>query len=134
MADTLPDPRLTDAEWIVMDALWRLARGTAREVLDMAGEETGWAYTTVKTMLDRLTDKGVLVAGRGGRATIYHPRVERGKAQRVALAQLRDRAFGGDAHAMARAVLQDDALSAADRRELARRAVAADRKPPPADA
>lgn len=117
-----------------MDALWRLARGTAREVLDMAGGETGWAYTTVKTMLDRLTDKGLLVAGRGGPATVYRPLVERHEAQRAALTQLRDRAFGGDAHAMARAVLQDDALTAADRRELARRAAAADRKPPPADA
>ena len=125
------DPRLTDAEWIVMDALWRLARGTAREVLDKVDEETGWAYTTVKTMLDRLADKGLLVAGRGGPATIYRPRVERAEAQRSAVRQLRERAFGGSARAMARTVLDDDVLTPADRRDLARRAAADDEVSPP---
>jgi len=136
MTDSPQDIRLTDAEWIVMDALWRLARGTAREVLDTVGEDRvgedrvgedrGWAYTTVKTMLDRLTDKGVLIAGRGGPATIYHPRVERGEAQAAAVRQLRARAFGDDARSLARAVLEDDAMTASDRRELARELETAD--------
>lgn len=113
--------RLTDAEWKVMDALWRLGRGSTREVLEMVQEGTGWAYTTAKTMLDRLADKGVLDADRGGTAAVYRPRLDRDEARRSATRQLRDRAFGGDPAPLAFHLLEDEALSASGRRELARR-------------
>lgn len=104
-----------------MDALWRLGQGTAREVLELAREETGWAYTTVKTMLDRLTDKGHLVADRGAAAVLYRPRLERADAQRHAARRLRDRVFGGDPAPLVLCLLEDESLSEGERRELSRR-------------
>ena len=45
---------LSDAEWRVMQALWDRGPCRARVVLDELEAETGWSYSTVKTLLARL--------------------------------------------------------------------------------
>ena len=50
--------RLNDSEWKVMQALWGRHPATARDVLEQVERETAWAYTTVKTLLARLVEKG----------------------------------------------------------------------------
>jgi len=52
--------KLTEAEWQIMNALWKQYPATAREVIERIPVETGWADTTVKTMLSRLVAKKVV--------------------------------------------------------------------------
>ena len=87
--------KLSDAEWTVMHALWSAAPASARDVLDRVGTTTGWAYTTVKTMLARLAEKGAVDATSQGNQVLYTPRVSRDQAQRSAVRTLVDRVFGG---------------------------------------
>ena len=77
--------RLTDPEWRLMHVLWDRSPCTAREVHDAVSPETEWAYTTVKTMLDRLVEKEALSASREGRTTVYAARITRDRARRSAL-------------------------------------------------
>jgi BlaI family penicillinase repressor len=84
---------LTEAEWKVMRSLWEKAPSTAREVSDRL--ETGWAYTTVKTFLDRLARKGAVRARRRGGATVYTPALKEADARRAAVRALATRAFDG---------------------------------------
>ena len=65
---------LTEAEWRVMKIVWQLEKCTARQVYTIAGEEYGWAPTTVKTFLSLLVDKGYLSTKRAGNRYIYRPR------------------------------------------------------------
>mgnify|MGYP002390148889 CR=1 FL=1 len=53
-------PALSDAEWKVMRALWARHPATARELLDALAADTGWAYTTLRTLLARLVEKGAV--------------------------------------------------------------------------
>ncbi len=87
--------RLSDAEWTVMQVVWQRGHATARDVLDSAGAETGWAYTTVKTVLARLTEKGALSARMDGRTSVYTPQVSQSEARRTAVRSLIEKAFGG---------------------------------------
>ncbi len=95
--------KLTDAEWKVMDAVWTEASDgesvgssvTARSVLDRVRNDTDWAYTTVKTIMSRLVDKGVLDARMRGNTSVYSPRVTREESQRSEVEGVLDRAFGG---------------------------------------
>ncbi len=71
-------PRLGDLERVVMDHLWQFTedeRGgaTVREVLDLFSGEREIAYTTVMTVLDRLSKKGLVTRVRDGRAWRYSP-------------------------------------------------------------
>ena len=73
-------PRLGDLERSVMEQLWDLAaRGTRPRVPVSATcsrrspAERGLAYTTVMTVLDRLSKKGLVTRERDGRAWRYTP-------------------------------------------------------------
>jgi predicted transcriptional regulator len=66
----------------VMDCLWPDERKAVREVHRCLKEERDIAYTTVMTVMNRLTDKGFLTRERQGRAYIYSPRQTRKQAIR----------------------------------------------------
>jgi len=81
---TVSGPRPTslgDLERAVMDHLWSLgpdAPGvTVREVHDVLGTQRDLAYTTLMTVLDRLSKKGVVERERDGRAWRYTPAASR---------------------------------------------------------
>lgn len=115
--------RLSDAEWTVMQAVWNRAPASARDVLDEVGEETGWAYTTVKTLLARLVEKGALSEGRSERQTnvnIYEPRITRNEARGSALRSLLDRAFDGTFGSLFQHLITEERLSARDVQTLER--------------
>lgn len=65
--------RLGELERAVMDALWSCGRpATVRDVCtDLAGRSL--AYTTVMTVMDRLSRKGLLTRELTGRAWRYQP-------------------------------------------------------------
>lgn len=110
--------RLSDSEWKVMQVVWRRPPVTARDVADALAGETGWAYTTVKTLLTRLAAKGAVTERMSGNAALYEPAYAEEDAKRGALRGLVDRAFGGDLVPMVRFLLEDGKLSARERARL----------------
>ena len=61
----------------LMELAWRLDRITVKKALFELKRENKLAYTTVMTVLNRLTEKGLLKRNREGRNFIYTPRVSR---------------------------------------------------------
>lgn len=93
MADA---PRqIQDTEWDVMSVLWERERATAREVAEALEERRGWAYSTVKTMLDRMVAKGLVEARRVGNVWEYTPALAQNEARRGAWRRFVDTVLGG---------------------------------------
>lgn len=113
-------PQPSDAEWKVLHALWRRGRASARELLDELSDEE-WAYTTLKTMLTRMEEKGFVRSRNVANAAHYEPLLARGTAQRSALRALLERVFEGASGALLAHLADDEQLSAADRAEIERR-------------
>jgi predicted transcriptional regulator len=71
--------RLGDLERAIMDRLWAIdpptpdAAMSVRQIHDSLSQERDIAYTTVMTVLDRLTKKGLVTRERDGRAWRYLP-------------------------------------------------------------
>ena len=61
------------SEWAVMEGLWSRGRSTATDLQRDLEDAHGWAYSTVKTMLDRLVTKGFVKARRVGNVYEYTP-------------------------------------------------------------
>jgi len=72
-----PSERITDAEHAVMEALWDRPRQTAAEVCELVCTRRGWSLATVKTLLSRLVQKGVIAAEPDGRRFLYTPIIAR---------------------------------------------------------
>ena len=78
MPSTSAPPRLGDLERALMEQLWDSAAqrpegASVREVLEALPSDRGLAYTTVRTVLDRLSKKGLVTRERDGRAWRYTP-------------------------------------------------------------
>jgi BlaI family penicillinase repressor len=118
----------SDAEWKVLHALWRRHPANARELLDALHAETGWAYTTLKTVLSRMLEKGLVSAEMRGNTTWYEPAVEQGRARRNALQSLIERVFEGAAGPLLAHLVEHESLSPAERKQLAAWIAAAEKK------
>lgn len=80
-------PELTPAEWLVMKACWDKGKCTAREVYEEASRHKDWQYQTVKTMLDRLAQKGYVRVEKIGPINLYKPTISQFKATGKAVDQ-----------------------------------------------
>jgi BlaI family penicillinase repressor len=109
---------LSEAEWKVMEALWERSPATVREVVDRVGPGTGWAYTTVKTMLERMVEKGAIRRRVRDRVGWFEPVLTRKAARRSAVRSLLDRAFDGAFGSLLHHLVSEERLSAEDRRRL----------------
>jgi len=54
-------PELSRTELDIMKILWRDDKSSAREVHDKISASYEWAYSTTKTIMDRMVKKGYLV-------------------------------------------------------------------------
>src|SRR6185312_12695568 len=87
----LPPP----LEMACLNALWELGEGNVEEVRVCVSRARPLAYTTVLTLLDRLSRRGAVSRRKEGRGFRYQPAIERDKLRRLALSQFLDHHFGG---------------------------------------
>ena len=110
--------KLTEAEWIIMNALWEKHPATARDIARRLPEQVKWAYTTIKTMLSRLVDKEAVSESKKGNRSLYEPIVSRQRARRSALRTLADQAFDGTFGPLVHFLVEEEKLTSRQRREL----------------
>lgn len=120
--------KLTEPEWIIMNVLWDRHPAKARGIVERLPASVNWAYTTVKTMLDRLVEKRAVKKSKRGKIAYYEPVLSRRQARRTALRTVLDQAFEGAFGPMMHFLAEDEDLSARQRRELSKILARRDRK------
>jgi predicted transcriptional regulator len=78
-----------------LTALWTLGEANVQAVRDLLAPSKPLAYTTVMTMLDRLTRKEVLSRRKVGRSFVYKPEVTRDEVRQLAVQELVESLFEG---------------------------------------
>ena len=86
--------RISEAEWEVMEILWRRSPITAIEVIS-ALDKTAWAPTTIRTMLTRLVDKKVLAMRKQEGGISFRPLLSREECVQQESDSFVGRVFGG---------------------------------------
>jgi predicted transcriptional regulator len=103
---------LSRRERQIMDILYRRGRATAGEVLaDLTGDPS---YSTVRTQLRVLEDKGHVHHEEVGLRYVYVPAVPRRAARKSALRHLVDTFFDGSSEQAVAALLGGEATSLSD--------------------
>ena len=100
-------PTLTEGELRIMEALWRLERGTVAEVSE-AMPPPPIAYNTVLTTLRILEQKGHVAHEEAGRAYVYYPLIAREAAAQTAVTQVVSKFFGNNAGALALRLIENE--------------------------
>jgi predicted transcriptional regulator len=98
---------LSRRERDIMDILFRRSRATAEEVMhDLSGEPS---YSTVRTQLRVLEEKGHVRHEEDGRKFVYMPAIGRSSARRAALRHLVDTFFDGSVERVVAALIGGEA-------------------------
>ncbi|MEO1039669.1 MAG: BlaI/MecI/CopY family transcriptional regulator [Pseudomonadota bacterium] len=64
-------------ELILLKALWRMKRASARELHDAVGVKRGWSYSTTRTVLQRMVEKGAARRGEVHGLIVFEPGMEK---------------------------------------------------------
>ncbi|MBS0335209.1 MAG: BlaI/MecI/CopY family transcriptional regulator [Proteobacteria bacterium] len=87
--------KISTAESVVMGALWERSPLTAEEIAGEVAAGQGWTEATVKTLINRLLNKGAIAAERDGRKYRYRPVLAREAYVEAESQGLLDRLFDG---------------------------------------
>jgi len=112
--------RVSSAEGIVMEALWRRQPQSAEEVAADVAAAQDWTEATVKTLLNRLLSKGAVAAEKDGRRYLYRPLLKRADYVAAESSNLIDRLFDGRVSSLVTHFSEREKLSPDDIAELKR--------------
>ncbi|WP_066700336.1 BlaI/MecI/CopY family transcriptional regulator [Sphingobium amiense] len=110
--------KISEAELVVMEALWEQSPQTASDVAERVARERDWSVQTVKTLLSRLMAKDAIAADQDGRRFLYRPLVQRDDYVAGESGRLVNRLFGGRVSPLVAQLAQQDQLTADDIAEL----------------
>jgi BlaI family transcriptional regulator, penicillinase repressor len=105
---------ITEGEWFILKILWEHSPMTAPDVTEALQSTKGWAYTTVRTMMDRMLAKGLLKSEKVRHVDLFRPTVTRKQAQKAELLDTMKRAFNNALTPMMQCLLETRDLSAED--------------------
>jgi BlaI family penicillinase repressor len=112
-------PKLTPAEWEIMQAVWTFkAAVTVRDVLEHLYPGGEKAYTTVQTVMNTLVKKKLLSRDKIGLVGFYSPTRTRDEATRQETSRLVARIFGGSIPAVANSLMSLDDVDLDDLAEI----------------
>lgn len=111
-------PKISEAEWEVMNILWKKAPLTANEVICSLQKQINWKPKTVRTLLDRLVQKKVVGVNKDQKIYSFYPIFSQDDCQHAEAHSFIKRIYGGTLKSMLVQFIQDDSLTEEDIKEL----------------
>lgn len=111
-------PQISNAEFEVMDVIWKYAPVSTNEIADRLTRVKTWSPKTVFTMLSRLEKKGVITHEKQGRVFVYTSCVSKEDYLEAESHSLVSRFFDGAMNRMVVSFLSKQELSADEVNEL----------------
>ena len=109
---------LTEAEWAIIKAVWEHEPCAAPAIQEALQKSRGWAYSTVRTLMDRMVVKRLLTAEKIRNLTLYRSAITRAEAQKGELLYALKNAFNGALTPMVQCLLEAGELSTDELAEL----------------
>jgi BlaI family penicillinase repressor len=109
---------LTEAEWVIMKVVWEnepCAAGTVQEGL---ANSRDWAYSTVKTTMDRMANKGFLRIQKIRNLQLFSSVISEVDAKRGEFRKMLKRAFDGAMTPMMQFMIEQEGLSKTELTQL----------------
>ena len=110
--------QITQSEWIIMERLWEDPPKTLMELKRELEQETGWAKSTVATMLTRMLDKGVIRYETDGKTKQFYPAVTRQEVTMAETDSMLERLYHGSVGMMVSTLVDNKKLSRQEIEEL----------------
>ena len=111
-------PRISEAEWQVMQVVWARHPVTTAEVVEALAETNAWKPETIRTLLNRLVKKKALTFQREGRMYRYAPLVQESDCVRAEGKTFLEKCYRGALSPMLAAFIGEHRMSDEEIEEL----------------
>jgi len=115
-AKNLPD--LSKSEYDILRILWKNGKQSVREVHNQITKTSGWAYTTTKTMMDRMIGKNLLKREDFHGVFLYTPLITRPEGLARLVEFFADRVLEMDASSVVSLFATSKAITPEEMKEL----------------
>ena len=105
---------LFETEWAILQVVWEREPCSAPEVQETLVSSKKWAYTTVKTMMDRMVKKDLLNVEKIRNLYLYRSAVTRKQARKSEITRTIKRAFEGAISPMMQFLVEEEDISDAE--------------------
>jgi BlaI family penicillinase repressor len=89
------DIKISDAEIEVMKIAWKKNPITSNEIVERLSQTTSWAPKTIRTLINRLANKGALNYKQEGKSYLYTPGISKEECVKAETESFLDRMFDG---------------------------------------
>ncbi|MEZ5414176.1 MAG: BlaI/MecI/CopY family transcriptional regulator [Opitutaceae bacterium] len=88
--------QISPSEWEVMKVVWKQSEpSTAQSIISALSKPNHWSAATIKTLINRLVNKGALNYERQGNFYLYTPGVDEQACQAAEFESFMQRVFDG---------------------------------------
>ena len=109
---------LSDGEWEILKVVWEQEPCTAGTVQESLAETRDWAYSTVKTTMDRMVEKGFLEIERIRNLQLFRSCISEVDAKRGEFRKMLKRAFDGALTPMMQFLIEHEGISKEEASQL----------------
>lgn len=111
-------PKISEAEWEVMNVLWAKAPLTASEVIHALQQTTDWKPKTIRTLLDRLVKKQAVRVNQNQKVYTFEPLYTQSECQHAEAQSFLKRIYGGTMKSMLVQFFEEKSISEEEIQEL----------------
>ncbi len=105
-------PKISQAEWEVMQVLWKTSPMTANDIVEKLTAKTPWKRETIRTLINRLVQKKAIGFEKKGRQYDYFPLVTEAQCIKEETRSFLRRFGGRSIEPMLAAFVEEKQLSA----------------------
>jgi len=116
--------RISEAEWRIMNVLWDHCRTeeapglTLGEIVRDITEETGWTNTTIRTLIIRLADKGIVRIDKTTGVYKYTPNLRKSECIQEEIDSFVARVFDNSPYKLMASLVREGRFSERERKEI----------------
>lgn len=124
----MTDKKPTAAELEILAVLWERETVTVREVHEVLNAKKPTGYTTVLKLMQLMDEKNLVERDRANRAHVYRAKIKRSETGGRILSDVLEKVFGGSALKLVQQVLENEATTKEELKEIRRMIQEAEKK------
>ncbi|MGN0437234.1 MAG: BlaI/MecI/CopY family transcriptional regulator [Lachnospiraceae bacterium] len=103
--------RISDAEWVLLDLLWKHGELTITQMVKLLENTKGWSKHAIISFLNKMESKQLVYCHQGDRAKVYSAAVEREETAVSESVSFIDKVFHGKLGLMVSNLVENDKLN-----------------------
>lgn len=109
---------ISEAEWKIMKVLWQESMLTLKQITERI-EDCDWSYSTIRTMIGRLAEKGAIAADKSAANHFkYYPLLQEEECKRSIAKSFMSRVFDDSIFGFVSSFVKESELSEREKQEL----------------